>query len=173
MTNLSQDEVRRINRTSHPHLFPVGRGASWLLLITESGLYKLIMRSDKPEARKFQDWVTREVLPAIRKDGMYVAGEEKLKTGVHLSYGTTKSPCVSARSILFHRGNNSTEARPLRFCHCPQFCGEWSPSRSQELATSDGSRQNPMQLVSRPTSATASDLSTLSTIHMILNVFLT
>ena len=31
------------------------------------------MRSDKPEARKFQDWVTREVRPAIRKDGMYVA----------------------------------------------------------------------------------------------------
>lgn len=50
------------------------------VIISESGLYKLIMRSDKPEARKFQDWVTREVLPAIRKDGMYVAGEEKLKT---------------------------------------------------------------------------------------------
>ncbi len=37
-----------------------------LTAISESGLYKLIMRSDKPEARKFQDWVTREVLPAIR-----------------------------------------------------------------------------------------------------------
>lgn len=49
-------------------------------LISESGLYKLIMRSDKPEARRFQDWVTREVL-AIRKDGAYVAGEEKVKTG--------------------------------------------------------------------------------------------
>lgn len=31
--------------------------------ISESGLYKLVMRSDKPEARQFQDWVTREVLP--------------------------------------------------------------------------------------------------------------
>lgn len=31
------------------------------------------MRSDKPEALAFQDWVTREVLPAIRKDGVYVA----------------------------------------------------------------------------------------------------
>jgi len=37
-------------------------------LISESGLYKLVMRSDKPEAREFQDWVTRVVLPAIRKD---------------------------------------------------------------------------------------------------------
>jgi prophage antirepressor-like protein len=45
--------------------FP-NRGAN---CISESGLYKLIMRSDKPEARAFQDWVTRDVLPAIRKDG--------------------------------------------------------------------------------------------------------
>ena len=42
-------------------------------IISESGLYKLIMRSDKPEAKAFQDWVTRVVLPAIRKDGGYVA----------------------------------------------------------------------------------------------------
>lgn len=48
-----------------------------LILISESGLYKLIMRSDKPQARAFQDWVTREVLPRIRKDGAYVMGEEK------------------------------------------------------------------------------------------------
>ncbi|WP_418314504.1 Bro-N domain-containing protein [Roseomonas gilardii] len=52
-----------------------------LALISESGLYKLIMRSDKPQARAFQDWVTRDVLPAIRKDGMYVMGEEKVRSG--------------------------------------------------------------------------------------------
>ena len=39
-----------------------GRTA-WVSLISESGLYKFIMRSDKPTARPFQDWVTREVLP--------------------------------------------------------------------------------------------------------------
>lgn len=37
--------------------------------ISESGLYKIIMRSDKPEARAFQNWVTQVVLPSIRKDG--------------------------------------------------------------------------------------------------------
>ncbi|SDK73391.1 BRO-N domain-containing protein [Billgrantia gudaonensis] len=52
-----------------------------MIVISESGLYKLIMRSDKPQARAFQDWVTKVVLPAIRKDGMYVAGEEKVSTG--------------------------------------------------------------------------------------------
>ncbi len=50
-------------------------------LISESGLYKLTMRSDKPDAKAFQDWVTREVLPSIRKHGIYVAGQEKVRTG--------------------------------------------------------------------------------------------
>lgn len=39
--------------------------------INESGLYTLIARSNKPEARKFQRWVTSEVLPSIRKTGSY------------------------------------------------------------------------------------------------------
>ena len=43
-------------------------------LISESGLYKLIMRSDKPIASVFQDWVTQEVLPSIRKTGSYSLG---------------------------------------------------------------------------------------------------
>jgi prophage antirepressor-like protein len=45
------------------------RGSPNKVIVSESGLYKLILRSDKPEARAFRDWVTREVLPAIRKDG--------------------------------------------------------------------------------------------------------
>lgn len=42
-----------------------------MVAVSESGFYKLVMRSDKPEARAFQEWVTREVLPAIRKTGGY------------------------------------------------------------------------------------------------------
>lgn len=41
-------------------------------IINESGLYALVLRSRKPEARKFAKWVTSEVLPAIRKTGVYV-----------------------------------------------------------------------------------------------------
>jgi len=40
-------------------------------LINESGLYSLIFKSRKPEAKKFKRWVTHEVLPAIRKTGSY------------------------------------------------------------------------------------------------------
>lgn len=39
--------------------------------LTESGVYKLIFRSHKPEAERFSDWVTDEVLPSIRKTGSY------------------------------------------------------------------------------------------------------
>ncbi len=48
-------------------------------MVSESGLYKLIMRSDKPQAKPFQDWVTQEVLPSIRKTGSYVTGQPSLK----------------------------------------------------------------------------------------------
>ena len=40
--------------------------------LTESGVYKLIFKSDKKEAEKFQDWVTDEVSPNIRKTGGYI-----------------------------------------------------------------------------------------------------
>jgi len=40
-------------------------------IINESGLYSLILRSDKPEAKRFKKWVTSEVLPSIRKTGSY------------------------------------------------------------------------------------------------------
>lgn len=43
--------------------------------LTESGVYKLIFKSHKAEAEKFQDWVTDEVLPSIRKHGAYMTEE--------------------------------------------------------------------------------------------------
>ena len=62
-------------------LCQIEKGVRSEKFVSESGLYKLIMRSDKPLARAFQDWVTRDVLPSIRKDGIYIAGQEKLATG--------------------------------------------------------------------------------------------
>lgn len=46
-------------------------GSQDMMLISESGLYTLIMRSNKPEAKVFRKWVTSEVLPSIRKTGGY------------------------------------------------------------------------------------------------------
>jgi len=41
-------------------------------IVNESGLYNVILRSDKPEAKKFKRWVTHEVLPQIRRHGAYI-----------------------------------------------------------------------------------------------------
>lgn len=49
-----------------------------LTIINESGLYALIISSKLPTAKKFKHWVTSEVLPSIRKNGAYIAGQETM-----------------------------------------------------------------------------------------------
>lgn len=51
-------------------------GAQSLSIISEAGLYRIVLRSDKPQAKPFQKWVTGTVLPSIRKHGGYIAGQE-------------------------------------------------------------------------------------------------
>lgn len=50
-------------------------GRQEILFINESGLYSLILRSQLPAAKRFKRWVTSEVLPAIRRHGMYATEE--------------------------------------------------------------------------------------------------
>lgn len=57
---------------------PTAGGEQQLLYISEQNLYKVIMRSNKPQAEPFQDWVCGEVLPTIRKTGGYIAGAEEM-----------------------------------------------------------------------------------------------
>ena len=45
-------------------------------VVTESGLYSLVLRSRKPEAKAFKKWITSEVLPTIRKHGMYATSNK-------------------------------------------------------------------------------------------------
>lgn len=64
---LKDDGVYRINLTDS-----LGREQQ-ALFVNEQNLYRVIMRSDKPQAEAFQDWVCGEVLPSIRKTGGYLA----------------------------------------------------------------------------------------------------
>ena len=50
------------------------------LFLTEAGLYRILLRSNKPEAEKFSLWVTKEVLPSIRKNGGYIMNQENMAT---------------------------------------------------------------------------------------------
>lgn len=52
--------------------FPTPSGQQELTIINESGLYSLVLGSKLPSAKKFKRWVTSEVLPSIRKNGMYL-----------------------------------------------------------------------------------------------------
>lgn len=61
---LDSDELTR-------NKFVLGEQTREMLCINESGLYNVILRSDKPEAKPFRKWVTSEVLPTIRKTGQY------------------------------------------------------------------------------------------------------
>lgn len=53
-----------------------GRQKRNITAINESGLYSLILSSELPSAKAFKRWVTSEVLPSIRKNGGYIAGQE-------------------------------------------------------------------------------------------------
>jgi prophage antirepressor-like protein len=66
---LDEDEVRKISPNSklglgNPGDVPINA-------VNESGVYSVVLRSDKPEAKQFKRWLTHEVIPQIRKTGMY------------------------------------------------------------------------------------------------------
>lgn len=67
--NLDDDEKGIHN------LYTLG-GEQELLIINESGLYSATLKSRKPEAKQFKKWITSDVLPSIRKNGGYIAGQE-------------------------------------------------------------------------------------------------
>ncbi|AGX43928.1 BRO-N domain-containing protein [Clostridium saccharobutylicum] len=54
---------------------PTPGGKQNMITINESGLYSLIFNSKLPSAKKFKSWVTKEILPSIRKHGMYITDE--------------------------------------------------------------------------------------------------
>lgn len=72
LKRLDADEVGRLNL---PHPQNPSRDIE-MTCVNESGLYSVILRSDKPEAKPFRKWVTSEVLPTIRKTGGYVNDDD-------------------------------------------------------------------------------------------------
>lgn len=72
-----QDTVRYLDEDERGRcLVDTPSGAQRMLVVSEPGLFSLILRSRKPEAKSFRRWVAHEVLPAIRRTGSYAT--EKL-----------------------------------------------------------------------------------------------
>ena len=92
--NLDSDEV------SKTHITDSLNRQQETYIINESGLYALVIRSNKPNARKFRKWVTSEVLPSIRKTGKYAA---PVQPELPLSE-TPETPDVAALLKMKYRG---------------------------------------------------------------------
>lgn len=71
-THVYEEDKKIIQRSENATLEIPNRG---LTIINESGLYSLILSSKLPQAKKFKKWVTSDVLPSIRKHGMYATDE--------------------------------------------------------------------------------------------------
>ena len=89
-------------------MFNIGRQGN-TNFINESGLYTLILRSDKPEAKPFRKWITSEVIPAIRKTGKY---EEKPMTSAQYLLQQAQW-MVEAENRMSNIENNDKSIRRL------------------------------------------------------------
>ena len=98
---LDEDELTRLN---------LGGRAGESNFITESGLYAVIVRSDKPNAKKFRKWVTSEVLPTIRKTGGYVNNDE-LFISTQLPYADENTKLIFSQTLKTVREQNETIKR--------------------------------------------------------------
>lgn len=67
-------------------------------IVNEPGLYSVILRSDKPEAKTFKRWVTHEVLPSIRKTGAYNVGQE-LTDEEKMAHGLIAANAILQRQL--------------------------------------------------------------------------
>ena len=83
--NLDDDEKQVVTREFDSLLFRESKARA-MTLISESGLYTLIMRSNKPEAKVFRKWVTSEVLPSIRKTGSYSVNQPQPQPALPTTY---------------------------------------------------------------------------------------
>lgn len=97
-------------------------GTQQMTIINEPGLYSVILRSDKPEAKAFKRWITHEVIPAIRKTGSY---------GVTI---TEKEPFTNEQRIkvmdILSRCTQFTLPHVLKYCD-----PEWPVSLSETPKT--------------------------------------
>ena len=118
LTRLDSDEKTTLTNNEGR----AGQGAQNYNIINESGLYSLILRSRKTEAKQFKKWVTSEVLPSIRKTGGYMTDvtltrhqRTQIKRAVVLFIGQTGRTAQEVYKLLYARfGVQSYQDIPAR-----------------------------------------------------------
>lgn len=77
------------------------RGRHRLNAVTEAGMYEVVLRSDKPEARTFRRWITHEVLPQLRRTGTYTTPQHSQPVLPHAGQGEP-APTVTRQQAGMH-----------------------------------------------------------------------
>ncbi|WP_338668054.1 BRO-N domain-containing protein [Pseudodesulfovibrio methanolicus] len=109
------------------HTVNTPSGMQDMQVINESGLYSLILRSRKPEAKAFKKWITSEVLPSIRKKGGYMVAKadetpaEIMARAVLLAQDTIKQRDERIAAL---------EARKTALTKFPYILGSWTKTLS-------------------------------------------
>ncbi len=96
--NIKQKKILKNSDVHSMHIRKLNNAGE--IFLTESGVYKLIFQSRKQEAERFQDWVTDEVLPDIRKHGSYaleVKLQEKISNTMRAEVSTLINDIVSQK----------------------------------------------------------------------------
>lgn len=108
--NVSQVLARLDEDDKGIHNMDTPSGNQEMLIINESGLYSLILSSRKPEARNFSRWVTKEVLPSIRKTGSYSLEQPKTKLEM-LAEGFAQMAILERKHNELRDDHDELEAR--------------------------------------------------------------
>lgn len=110
-------------------------------LINESGLYSLILSSKMPKAKAFKHWVTGEVLPAIRKNGVY----ESVKARQHIEQlETTNAQLNAAINAVGHAKADLADVISLRndfIEHCNNYKAKFIQAKADYGKVCDSLRQ--------------------------------
>ena len=113
------DHVDDEDKLNNESLSTLGQRGGWL--INESGVYSLVLRSNMPEAKAFKRWVTHEVLPAIRRDGGYIAAApeetpeqlyQRCMSVLHATIERQKKQLEEARATIAQKGEQLELAAP-------------------------------------------------------------
>ena len=111
----SRDAVNRLDddEKNTVVLTDGNRGNPNVTVVTESGLYSLVLGSRKPEAKQFKRWITHEVIPTIRKTGGYVNNDELfVRTYLPNADDTTKALFRSTLETIRKQNAKIEEYKP-------------------------------------------------------------
>ena len=92
------------------------RGRHRLNAVTEAGMYEVVLRSDKPEARTFRRWITHEVLPQLRRTGTYTTPQHSQPVLPHAGQGEP-APTVTRQQAGMHTIDSDDLVPRVEPCH--------------------------------------------------------